>query len=224
MKPPAIIMLTPSGRFQINTKICMSMSDYHPESWNPMWTVGNIIKGIQSFMSSEELTTGGLKASKTERKNLAKSSAAYNKKMFPKLFQSDIEGALEKAEQPQQKVEKESVKDNTSVNDCVLNNGSKKLSRRERRLARGNKSETKLDQANAIHEEYDGDTRKSHDQKVDPCTNEELSPDAIERRRKKNAKKRAKQKAKRAVVSSSQAKVDEEINATSEMIEETSIN
>ena len=31
MKAPSIHMLTPSGRFQINTKICMSMSDFHPE-------------------------------------------------------------------------------------------------------------------------------------------------------------------------------------------------
>ena len=31
MKGPSISMLTPSGRFQINTKICMSMSgDFHP--------------------------------------------------------------------------------------------------------------------------------------------------------------------------------------------------
>ena len=36
MKPPSIYMLTPSGRFQVNTKLCMSMSDFHPESWNPM--------------------------------------------------------------------------------------------------------------------------------------------------------------------------------------------
>jgi hypothetical protein len=26
-----INMMTPSGRFQVNTKICMSMSDFHPE-------------------------------------------------------------------------------------------------------------------------------------------------------------------------------------------------
>jgi ubiquitin-conjugating enzyme E2 J2 len=31
MKAPSISMMTPSGRFQVNTKICMSMSDFHPE-------------------------------------------------------------------------------------------------------------------------------------------------------------------------------------------------
>lgn len=31
MKPPSVIMITPSGRFQPNARICMSMSDFHPE-------------------------------------------------------------------------------------------------------------------------------------------------------------------------------------------------
>ena len=33
MAPPAIRMLTPSMRFETNQRICMSMSDYHPELW-----------------------------------------------------------------------------------------------------------------------------------------------------------------------------------------------
>ena len=28
-RPPAIVMVTPSGRFQSNTRLCLSMSDYH---------------------------------------------------------------------------------------------------------------------------------------------------------------------------------------------------
>ncbi|XP_066325865.1 probable ubiquitin-conjugating enzyme E2 33 [Miscanthus floridulus] len=38
-KPPSICMTTPSGRFAPHKRICMSMSDFHPESWNPMWSV-----------------------------------------------------------------------------------------------------------------------------------------------------------------------------------------
>ena len=37
LKPPGIQMITPNGRFKSKTRICMSMSDYHPESWNPAW-------------------------------------------------------------------------------------------------------------------------------------------------------------------------------------------
>ena len=32
-KPPGIVMLTPSGRFKTNTRLCLSMSDFHPETW-----------------------------------------------------------------------------------------------------------------------------------------------------------------------------------------------
>ena len=30
-KPPSIMMITESGRFQVNKRICLSISDYHPE-------------------------------------------------------------------------------------------------------------------------------------------------------------------------------------------------
>jgi ubiquitin-conjugating enzyme E2 J2 len=31
LKPPGILMHTPSGRFEINTRLCFSMSDFHRE-------------------------------------------------------------------------------------------------------------------------------------------------------------------------------------------------
>jgi ubiquitin-conjugating enzyme E2 J2 len=63
MKPPSIILFTPSGRFEVNTKICTSFSDFHPETWNPLWTVETIIVGLISFMMSEENSTGTVKCS-----------------------------------------------------------------------------------------------------------------------------------------------------------------
>ena len=47
MKPPAIKMLTPSGRFELNRRICVSMSDFHIEQWNPSWTVEKILIGSE---------------------------------------------------------------------------------------------------------------------------------------------------------------------------------
>ena len=58
LKPPRIEMLTPNGRFKCGERICMSMSDYHPESWNPAWNVQTIIIGLISFMCTDERTTG----------------------------------------------------------------------------------------------------------------------------------------------------------------------
>jgi ubiquitin-conjugating enzyme E2 J1 len=37
-KPPSFMMLTPSGRFETQTKICLSISNYHPEHWQPSWS------------------------------------------------------------------------------------------------------------------------------------------------------------------------------------------
>jgi len=31
-KPPGIQMCTPSGRFKVDTRLCLSMSDFHPET------------------------------------------------------------------------------------------------------------------------------------------------------------------------------------------------
>lgn len=49
-KPPSIRMITPNGRFQVNTRLCLSMSDFHPGTWNPSWSVSTILNGLLSFM------------------------------------------------------------------------------------------------------------------------------------------------------------------------------
>ena len=30
LQPPSLVMLTASGRFSVNTKLCLSMTDFHP--------------------------------------------------------------------------------------------------------------------------------------------------------------------------------------------------
>lgn len=39
-----------TGRFKTNTRICLSMSDFHAELWNPGWNVETILIGLLSFM------------------------------------------------------------------------------------------------------------------------------------------------------------------------------
>ena len=77
-KPPSIIMFTPSGRFQVKTQICMSFSNFHPELWNPAWGVSTIIIGLISFMNTEEMTTGGMRAGFLERRAFAAKSLLFN--------------------------------------------------------------------------------------------------------------------------------------------------
>jgi ubiquitin-conjugating enzyme E2 J2 len=173
MKAPSIYMMTPSGRFVINTKLCMSMSNFHPESWNPLWSVSSIIQGVQSFMATDELTTGGLKSPASEHKKLAAISMAYNTKMFPKLFCGDIEAAFVVAERARIEAEKTAAASTADAD----------TSRRSR--ARSSKS------SSTKQKEAEVDNEKEEEPK-------ELTTAEMEKRKKQNAKKRAKQKAKKA--------------------------
>ncbi|KAF8071235.1 UBC33 [Scenedesmus sp. PABB004] len=91
-KPPSIAIMTPNGRFAVNTKLCLSITDYHPESWNPMWSVGTILTGLLSFLYDSAPTTGSITSSPAERRRLAAESLAFNarnatfRKLFPDLL------------------------------------------------------------------------------------------------------------------------------------------
>jgi ubiquitin-conjugating enzyme E2 J1 len=78
-KPPYIIFLTPSGRFSVNEKICLTFTNYHPEYWQPAWTIRNILQALVSFMPVDEfnLSIGSLTGSVEERKSLAKKSIDF---------------------------------------------------------------------------------------------------------------------------------------------------
>jgi ubiquitin-conjugating enzyme E2 J2 len=80
MKPPAVMMITPSGRFYEKQLICLTISDYHPESWNPVWKVESILIGLMSFMLSDEFSVGSQHLSANERKKFAKESLDWNMK------------------------------------------------------------------------------------------------------------------------------------------------
>ena len=77
-KPPAIRMLTPSGRFVPNQSICLSMSEFHPETWSPLWTVGAVLNGLLSFMLTEDRASGSMSTDNHTRKQLAKQSWKFN--------------------------------------------------------------------------------------------------------------------------------------------------
>jgi ubiquitin-conjugating enzyme E2 J2 len=76
--PPAIRMHTPSGRFQPSTRLCLSISDFHPKSFNPAWEVSTILIGLLSFMTSDEMTTGSVSATEADRRYLAKQTRWWN--------------------------------------------------------------------------------------------------------------------------------------------------
>ncbi|XP_065559213.1 ubiquitin-conjugating enzyme E2 J1-like isoform X2 [Artemia franciscana] len=78
-KPPNIIFLTPNGRFEVNKKICLSISGYHPESWLPSWSIRTALLAIIGFMPSlGRGALGSLDFPKEERHKLAVKSLSWS--------------------------------------------------------------------------------------------------------------------------------------------------
>lgn len=71
-------MHTPSGRFQPSTRLCLSISDFHPKSFNPAWEVSTILIGLLSFMTSDEMTTGSVSTTAAEKRYHAARSKWWN--------------------------------------------------------------------------------------------------------------------------------------------------
>jgi ubiquitin-conjugating enzyme E2 J2 len=112
-KPPSIYMITPNGRFKTNTRLCLSISDFHPDTWNPAWSVGTILTGLLSFMLEKSPTLGSLETNDLEKKSLAYKSIEFNLKdkvvleLFPEIVEEmrEIVRNREKNVNSQQPVE-----------------------------------------------------------------------------------------------------------------------
>ncbi|KAI3469293.1 hypothetical protein Pfo_025956 [Paulownia fortunei] len=71
-KPPSFMLLTPNGRFETQTKICLSISNHHPEHWQPSWSVRTALVALIAFMpTSPNGALGSLDYPKEERRALA---------------------------------------------------------------------------------------------------------------------------------------------------------
>jgi len=87
-KPPKIFMITPNGRFKTNTRLCLSISDFHPDTWNPAWSVSTILTGLLSFMVETAPTLGSIETTDYQKRQLAGKSGPFNIKdpTFCELF------------------------------------------------------------------------------------------------------------------------------------------
>lgn len=79
MKPPNFRFLTPSGRFEVNREICLSISGFHEETWQPAWGVRTALVALRGFMGEEGTAgqVGGLESTKEVRERLAKQSRSW---------------------------------------------------------------------------------------------------------------------------------------------------
>ncbi|CAD7960105.1 unnamed protein product [Amoebophrya sp. A120] len=102
-KPPELYMITPNGRFRVNTKICTSMSSFHPESWDSSWTVRTVLLGLLSFLYEQGNALGCMESTSSEKLRLAESSWAFNKKnrVAAELFGSRLHETNPKGPPPE---------------------------------------------------------------------------------------------------------------------------
>ena len=80
-RPPEIKVLTPSGRFQTMTSVCVDgITAHHSESWSPLHSLSSVCVAFISFMSDDHGGLASIKASAAERRALAQASDAHNEK------------------------------------------------------------------------------------------------------------------------------------------------
>jgi len=123
-KPPGVMMLTPNGRFKPNRRLCLSMSDFHPETWNPMWSISTILMGLYSFMLDDKPTTGSIETSVATKRKFAGESLEYNRqdKVFCSLFPEYVELWEKREEERKAKLAELGLEDTKDAKNGVLTN------------------------------------------------------------------------------------------------------
>lgn len=77
-KPPSVIFTTPNGRFQTGVKICLSITGYHPEYWQPAWGIRTGLMAIISMMPQKDPSSiGSLSCSDQDIRLFALKSPEY---------------------------------------------------------------------------------------------------------------------------------------------------
>ncbi len=75
LRPPSFRFVTPSGRFEVNREICLSISGHHEETWQPAWGLRTALVALRSFMETDPRgQLGGVDASDAVRRRLAAES------------------------------------------------------------------------------------------------------------------------------------------------------
>ncbi|KAK0619306.1 ubiquitin-conjugating enzyme [Immersiella caudata] len=78
LKPPSFRFVTPSGRFETNREICLSISGHHEETWQPAWGIRTALVALRSFMETDARgQLGGLETGEEVRKRLAAESGGF---------------------------------------------------------------------------------------------------------------------------------------------------
>ncbi|CAJ1373494.1 unnamed protein product [Effrenium voratum] len=108
LAPPSITMLTPSGRWEVGKKICLSNTNYHAELWQPAWGIRTMMEALRShFPAAGDGAIGALDWPSDQRKRLAQDSLDFvtlpnssgqwskkNRELLPELSPEELKEEL----------------------------------------------------------------------------------------------------------------------------------
>ena len=93
LSPPDIYYLNKNGRYNINTKICLTITSHHKESWTPAWTLRTMMEAINAYFLVDGGGIGSIRTDAKIRSSLALESRKFNCSHCGKL--ADIEKLIE---------------------------------------------------------------------------------------------------------------------------------
>lgn len=76
-KPPEVMFLNESGRFEPHTKICLSITQYHPETWSAGISIRMMLEAIAAIFDDKVPGIGSVEAAPFVRRRLARESHKY---------------------------------------------------------------------------------------------------------------------------------------------------
>ncbi|KAF9107732.1 Ubiquitin-conjugating enzyme E2 J1 [Mortierella sp. AM989] len=101
-------MAKPNGRFELHKKVCLSITGYHPEYWQPAWGIRTVLVAVMGFLPTQSKgAIGGLDTSVEARKALATKSKTWmcstcrtdNISILPDVAPEDVVKASLKADE-----------------------------------------------------------------------------------------------------------------------------
>ena len=128
LKAPEIMLLTPNGRFEVGTRICLSVTSYHQETWQPSWGIRTILTALVGFMPSAAEGVGALDYPPKERRRLAAKSRSFVCQRCGTAVETQFKDAIKRVQDEEQTItqnengkrkgEKEKLNPNMVTNDC----------------------------------------------------------------------------------------------------------
>ncbi|KAM0558404.1 hypothetical protein ACHAPJ_004594 [Fusarium lateritium] len=110
LRPPSFRFMTPSGRFEANREICLSISGHHEETWQPAWGVRTALVALRSFMETDARgQLGGLETTDAVRQRLANESSSFKCSMCGKTNVEIIKECEERAKEASSSAEEVQV-------------------------------------------------------------------------------------------------------------------